>query len=130
MTSWYIELNRAKTISSTIVAHEFGHIIGLKDMSTTKNKNTLMYGYDDRTVLGPSNSDRLGALVITGQHTAHTWGYMYYGTNSGTNSHLKYCTVCKGRTNTVSNCTYKHNICIYCGTSQGASPNSIVYEIE
>ena len=96
-TSWAIKINRAKTVSPTTIAHEFGHIIGLNDLFESKSKNKLMYEYEDtRTVTDPTDYDRFGAKVITGQHIDHQWSYKYYSTSNGITSHITYCSYCKG----------------------------------
>ena len=46
-TSWEIKMNRAKSLSANILAHELGHAIGLNDLYASKNSGKLMYGYVD-----------------------------------------------------------------------------------
>ena len=127
LTSWKIEMNRAKNVSSTTLAHEFGHVIGLNDLYDTQNINKLMYGYTSSTATMPSASDKWGAKVITGQHTSHTWSYKYHNTTSaGNNQHItSSCTSCGGIPvqKTISNCIYNaNNVCRICGTPAGYQP--------
>ncbi len=131
LTSWEIKLNlnNADLINETVIAHELGHVIGLNDLYEPKNNDKLMFGIATScTATSPTTYDKLGAQVITGQHTTHSWGYKYYSTSGqGSNSHVQYCTVCKGhRANSVANCVYNlRKICIYCGIPQGMSPFSL-----
>ncbi|MBQ2900326.1 MAG: snapalysin family zinc-dependent metalloprotease [Agathobacter sp.] len=53
LTSWIIEMNRSYNVTSTTLAHEFGHVIGLNDLYASKNTNKLMYGYSSRSVSSP-----------------------------------------------------------------------------
>lgn len=90
-------MNRAKNVTSTTLAHEFGHAIGLNDLYDDQNVNKLMYGVSSRTVSSPTTSDKWGAKVITGVHTTHTWAYKYHSTTgTGQNRHVGYCTSCNG----------------------------------
>lgn len=125
LTSWKIKMNRAKTVTATTLAHEFGHAIGLNDLYESRNKNKLMYGISDRTVTSPTSSDKWGAKVITGVHSSHTWGYKYYSTNSIGNTHVKYCTSCNGLSLVTEQCTYNsNNVCTKCGIPYGVQPYS------
>lgn len=124
LTGWRIILNRAYSVTSTDVAHEFGHAIGLNDLYQSKNKNKLMYGYSDtRTASRPTSSDVSGAMIITGVHTSHTWGYKFYDITNTGNRHINYCTYCNGIGLNVSKCIYgSNNKCLQCGTSQSGAP--------
>ncbi len=125
LTSWKIKINRAKTVTATTLAHEFGHVIGLNDLYESQNSNRLMYGYSSRTVTSPSSLDKWGAKVITGVHSSHTWGYKYYSTNSAGNVHIKYCTDCNGLSLITEQCKYNiNNICTKCGIPYGTQPYS------
>lgn len=125
LTSWEIQMNRAKSQSSAILAHEFGHAIGLNDLYADKNVDKLMYGYSSGTATSPSTADQWGAKVITGVHTSHTWSFKYHSTNSnGTNNHVRFCTLCGGLTDTVSPCVYANNVCRVCGIPRGETPYS------
>ena len=104
LTSWKIEMNRAKPLSATVLAHEFGHAIGLNDLYDARNSGKLMYGVVGGTATAPTSSDIWGAKVITGVHTAHTWGYKYWKSNAFGNMHIKYCTICNGLTATTGQC--------------------------
>ena len=117
--------NYASIMSKQILAHEFGHVIGLRDLYQATNKLQIMYGYTGGSATAPSVYDKAGAKMITGQHTTHTWGYIYYDTSSGTNRHIKYCSVCYGRAvpAQISSCTYNaNNICTACGVKKGTTP--------
>lgn len=122
-TSWEIQINRAHTITSTSLAHEFGHIIGLNDLYEYKNSNKLMYGRESRTVTGPTSLDIWGAKVIIGQHTDHNWAYKYYSTSGRTTCHVEYCIYCNGyrasddNTPKITDCTYKYKY--YSTSGQG-----------
>jgi len=72
LTSWKIKMNRAKTVTPRVLAHEFGHAIGLNDLNSS---NKLMYGYSGGTATSATSSDLWGAKVITGAHYSHAWGY-------------------------------------------------------
>ena len=140
LTSWkmLLNLNNSDYLTETVIAHEFGHAIGLNDLYASKNSGKLMYGYDTQTDKKPTESDKLGAQVITGQHTSHTWGYKFYRRAiDGTSSHVKYCTVCNGycassdgKNPLVSSCTYNSaGICTGCRSRrQEISINSVNQE--
>lgn len=116
-TAWEMVLNRAYTQSAVGAAHEFGHAIGLNDLYESKNIGKLMYGVVSRTATGPTTSDILGAELIIGVHTSHTWGYKFWTTNSLGNVHIKYCTGCQGLTSTTGACRYgSGSTCIVCGS--------------
>ena len=120
-TSWKIRVNTnyIRTVTKAIIAHEFGHVIGLNDMYSYSNRDKLMYGIDDpdNTLAAnyPTTQDKRGAEVITGQHTSHTWEYVFYRTNSsGVEQHRRRCTYCKGiKYNSIENCTFNaYGVCI------------------
>lgn len=126
LTSWTINLSRNFPPTTTAVAHEFGHVIGLNDLYADKNTNKLMYAFASGTATGPTSSDRWGAKVITGVHTSHTWKYKYNGTNSAGNFHMKYCVSCNGIASVSEKCTYNSsNVCIKCGIPYGVQPYSV-----
>lgn len=126
LLSWVIEMNRSKPQSATVLAHEFGHAIGLLDLYGSKSSNKLMYGYASGTVTGLTTSDIWGARVITGVHTSHTWGYKYHSTNYMGNVHVRYCTNCNGLSLDTEQCIYNsNNVCIKCGIRYGYQPYSI-----
>ena len=110
-----MNMAKADSLSSKVLAHEFGHAIGLKDLSNAQNINKLMYGYSNGTATAPALADIWGAKVITGVHTTHTWGYRLIAGALG-NSHQKYCTACNGLNPYVQRCTYgTDNRCTVCG---------------
>lgn len=124
-----IKINKAKTNTATVFAHEFGHAAGLKDLYNSSNRNKLMYGYSDRTASSPTSLDIWGSKVILGQHTSHSWGYRYYDKIASGNRHVKYCTSCNGLSS-ISSCTYNtNNICRVCGTPKNQGSNSVIPEI-
>ncbi|MBQ4641842.1 MAG: hypothetical protein IJB47_04455 [Oscillospiraceae bacterium] len=140
-TEWEITLdaldkygNPITEIPTNVVAHEFGHIIGLMDLYENKNRGKLMYWHEDYIASSPTTSDIWGAKVIIGQHTSHTWGYKYHSTTtSGVNRHVNYCTSCGGfpAQKTISNCIYNaNNVCRLCGTPAGYQPWSTPHETE
>lgn len=70
LTSWYIFINQPLIDGSgystdkkaTILAHEFGHAIGLNDLyDASYNIGVLMYGYDNGTATNPTQADVTGA---------------------------------------------------------------------
>lgn len=125
LTSWKILMNRTASLSATILAHEFGHAIGLNDMYANKNFDKLMYAYTSgRTATSPATADQWGAKVITGVHTSHTWSFKYHSTASnGNNKHVRYCTSCSGLTDTIMECVYNaNNVCRVCGVPRGSQP--------
>lgn len=134
LTSWSIKmnLNNIANVNATTLAHEFGHMIGLTDLYEEASINKLMYGYSNRTAPSPTALDKWGARVITGVHTSHSWGYKCHSAaTSGGNRHIKYCTACKGLTNTILNCTYNsQRICTLCGVAYNVNPASIGLEME
>lgn len=48
-----------------VVAHEFGHSLGLLDLYNDYNKSQLMYGIDSRTTIKPSSKDIKGGKYAT-----------------------------------------------------------------
>jgi len=71
-TNWGIYLNKSNMIfrtnaaNDTTLAHEFGHAIGLRDLTASSNSNKLMYGYaNTRTVSSPQSADITGAKEAT-----------------------------------------------------------------
>ena len=130
-SSWVMELNltHANYFDAALFAHEFGHVIGLRDLYLPMNYNKLMCGYVDyRTALNPTTQDQWGAKVITGQHTSHTFRYDYHSTSSPGNYHARYCNSCNGiALPGPEQCTYNpRGICTICGIGQGYHPD--VYE--
>jgi len=73
LTEWEISMNRAKmpndiTKAGAVMAHEFGHAFGLRDLYETRNRDKLMYGHESRTATIPQTADLQGMSVIMGQH--------------------------------------------------------------
>ncbi len=65
--------DEAKNIGTC--AHEIGHVIGLKDLNNSSNKDKLMYFHtDNRTTDILHASDIKGAAVVSGVHTNHLAG--------------------------------------------------------
>lgn len=111
-----IVLNRYydSEINSVVIAHEFGHAIGLKDLYSDRNKNKLMYGYRSLTANGPTLSDTRGARVITGQHQSHqSWEWVFHKSNTTGNEHRMECPTCNGY-RYIESCTYVNDICTKC----------------
>lgn len=131
LIAWQIQMNRAYTQTASILAHEFGHVIGLNDLYASKNSGKLMYGFTSGTASSPTSSDKWGAKVITGAHSSHSWGYKYHSTISTGNRHVKYCTGCNGLTDIIANCIYNSsNVCTICKIPLGEQPWSIRQEIK
>ncbi len=131
-TSWQLLMNRAYTQTNAVLAHEFGHVIGLNDLYSSKSTNKIMYGFTSGTATSPSALDKWGARVITGQHLTHTWHYKYYDTTStGANRHVKCCTQCNGFAEAIKNCTYNsQNVCTACNVPYGVQPSSVRHEMQ
>jgi len=125
LTAWKIKLNRAHTQNQVVIAHEFGHAIGLNDLYEYRSRYKLMYGYDTGLANSPTATDIWGAKLITGVHSSHTWGYKYYSTNSSGNVHIKYCTQCGGLSYETGQCTYHNGVCVLCGVPSGYTPYAI-----
>ena len=131
LTSWKIQVNENNlaSIDVTTLEHEFGHIIGLTDIYSTTNKNKIMYyKKSERTATAPASIEKKGAEVITGQHTSHTWEYVFYRTNSsGVAQHKRRCTYCKGiKYNSIENCTFNaYGVCTKCGHVNGSGTSGI-----
>ncbi|MBQ0138932.1 MAG: hypothetical protein KBT36_06530, partial [Kurthia sp.] len=72
LTKWSIRMNtanmdgRTPELNKTTLAHEFGHVIGLNDLTQSKNSVYLMYGYATRSVTGPTSTDITGANKALG----------------------------------------------------------------
>ena len=126
LTYWEIQVNRSNPFNSVTLAHEFGHAIGLLDLYGTISVNKLMYHRQQASTTGPTENDKWGAKVITGQHTSHTWGYKYHSNNSTGNLHRAYCTICNGFAATTERCTYNaKNICVKCKTPKGYAVQNV-----
>ena len=126
-TYWEMKINiyNLNQVTDEVIAHEFGHVIGLNDLYDEDNTNKLMYHTNASTATAPTTSDLWGAKVITGVHSSHNWGYKYYKTEAGINYHKKYCKDCKGLTTVVAACSYGANRrCTLCSSMQGAQINS------
>ena len=83
---WKLHINTyySQYFSNATIAHEFGHAYGLNDLYSAANKDTLMYGISDRTVVAPQrSSDIKGWRVITGRHTTHTFNSAGFCTDCG-----------------------------------------------
>ena len=82
------------------IAHEFGHIFGLKDLDPDRVNVThyqlMGYGWFGGSTLPnlPTLSDKRGACVILGLHewNEHTFAY----SNITSTKHSRECTLCKG----------------------------------
>jgi len=118
LTTWEIKMNRAKAVNKLVLAHEFGHAIGLYDLYNNSNMDKLMYGYECSTATAPTAADKMGARVISGSHSAHTFNYKFYDVVNGNYRHCQSCTVCNGYKN-VEFCTYSNNVCTKCGITKG-----------
>ena len=128
LSSWVITLNRAKNVNAKIIAHEFGHILGLVDLYDNSNNDKLMYHAPAlSSAQAPTAQDIIGAKVITGSHS-HTWQYKYYKTDSAGNMHRGTCTGCNGTAASYERCFYNaQNICRGCGTPYGMQPYANEY---
>lgn len=78
------------------LTHELGHIIGLADLSKSFDDGTFsnyLMGYNNYTMLYPTDADIKGAAVISGYHTTHSnYKYSYYDNSS----HKRSCGLCDG----------------------------------
>ncbi len=117
LTTWTIKINISYTLTEETIAHELGHVIGLNDLYDLGNTNKLMYGVDNRTVTGPSESDLWGVKVITGAHIDHDWGN--YGMVNYDNCHARYCNQCNGASASIQACVFQSfgsiTRCTLCG---------------
>lgn len=109
LTQWKIVMNTTKNVSDKAMAHEFGHVFGLKDLRQDINEDKLMYGYINGSADSPTDSDVWGFKVITGDHTDHNWSY----TPTSKAKHKKYCFQCEGYK--TESCTFTNGKCQYCG---------------
>lgn len=120
ITSWRIDLNYRFTITEVTVAHEFGHVLGLRDLYASNNNNKLMYYSETRTSTNPTKHEYYAAKTITGiGHQTHTWtgGYQYLGAIGGVCYHTTKCKDCNGPSVMHKvRCTYNANhVCKHCG---------------
>jgi predicted Zn-dependent protease len=58
-----------------IICHEFGHALGLQDLTSSSNQTKLMYQYSNTRSTSPTSSDVTGARAI--------WDDTYQPTSSG-----------------------------------------------
>jgi hypothetical protein len=114
ITSYKIALNPnyAGSITSKVMAHEFGHIIGLDDLgkpshgdtplARNHNMGNIMWYTDGTLASAPTSRDRAGARVITGAHTSHTFSARYFPQKATLsngvvrNRHRRACNSCYG----------------------------------
>jgi hypothetical protein len=59
LTSWKIKMNRAKAVNKIILAHEFGHAIGLLHVNDISNSDKLMYKNNSTTATAPTAADKI-----------------------------------------------------------------------
>lgn len=52
---------RSSTANNATATHEFGHSIGLVDLTNSSNSNKLMFGKESRTATTPQTADKNGA---------------------------------------------------------------------
>ena len=111
-------------ITAQDVAHEFGHVIGLRDLKNPANINKIMYFSNSCTATVPNTWDIRGARLILGRHYSHTWEYVYYGQNAaGNKRRCRRCSYCQGRKdNSIELCSYNAaGVCVLCGEPQNNS---------
>lgn len=69
-TKWEIGFNRLSNRPTfAILAHEIGHVFGLRDLYFDENKSKIMYAYTSTTATGPTTYDIKGFSIITGKYT-------------------------------------------------------------
>jgi len=112
-----------------IIAHEFGHIIGLADLYNDNNSDKLMFhstqGWE---ATGPTVADRNGARVITGQHVHTSTSFPTTIRQLTGNRHASACTDCgafnslgivgcntNGRLQIPGNADEHRRTCLDCG---------------
>ncbi|THF84246.1 zinc metalloprotease [Cohnella fermenti] len=71
LISWTIMLNKSlmdgysDAKNKEIATHEFGHAIGLNDLTNFSNSDKLMYSFSSRTASTPTTKDQNGAIEAT-----------------------------------------------------------------
>lgn len=127
LSQWTINVNLGKNISATILAHEFGHVIGLTDLYEPQSKSKLMYGYSNLTATAPTASDVWGAKVITGVHgSTHSQKYRIFGSDASGNIHVYECSTCGGFRKQHCVYTLQGRVCTICGFPRSAEINRIL----
>ena len=146
VTTYIIHLNPNATITDKIMAHEFGHIIGLDDLGDPDrqpSESDLMRNhtrwkimwYGDNTFAagpGPTVRDRIGARLITGQlRCNHSNISPRYYTQKSTSSngvvrnmHRPNCGTCWGyQLGSVAAACNGGAQCLVCGTNRNGDAN-------
>ena len=123
--SFNMRLNRnfVNRITNKVIAHEFGHVIGLDDLGNLAHSSdaaltrsharwNIMWYTDAPWVNTPSTRDRTGARLITGQlQCSHSFSSIYYPIkstmNNGVvrNTHRQFCSTCQGWQTSASTLT-------------------------
>ncbi len=123
LSNWNIEVPDYVDIDTAMLAHEFGHVIGLLDLPDIEHINNIMYKAANSPTKTPTQQDLWGAKVVLGIHNIHNWVYEYAGTNTYGNLHRAVCSDCGGIKASIDNCSYNsNNICVYCGIPYGYQP--------
>jgi hypothetical protein len=119
------------------IAHEFGHALGLNELTGDNNKDKIMYQYaNTRTATNVTSFDLDGARVITGGHThssSTAWSYRNDYKSIGTkvrNTHKQACYgqgKCggfRGTGGSTTICSYgSNNRCTTCSVHRNGDVN-------
>ena len=131
-TAWELSVNikNGRNLPTGVIAHEFGHVIGLSD---TQEYLNLMTGTANFMSSTPTTQEVEYAKIVTGIHQC-SWSYVTYSqaTPQADSRHISLCYDCGGymaatpnsSSYLISVCTYNNGVCIYCGAREGTSINS------
>lgn len=107
--NWDIALNlESNGINTTnnnyhlnrIGAHEFGHVLGLRDIDIEENvgnhHSELLMGYADMPQAEITYKDLVGVAITRGYHTDLDHQWMYDSNNSSEGNYKLICSICNG----------------------------------
>lgn len=113
-TGWSIKINKANfdslstsSLKNKTMAHEMGHVYGLKDLTLSTFSSQIMYGYVNSS-MNVTTNDINGMKVVTEVHT-HSGYYPKSYQKRDSSTHLVRCTICKSyiieNHTSLTNCT-------------------------